>query len=120
VTLKTRLAVAFLAACLLAVGLLMVLSKSAAAARPAVPPPVFKAVRAYWKTAPQRIQAFDVIACETGGAYNTNARNGQYLGMFQMGAWARARYGHGTTARAQARAAYMYWRDSGWSGWACA
>ena len=71
------------------------------------------------ETREQRVEAFDVIACGTGGAYNTNARNGQYLGLFQMGAWARARFGHGQTARAQARAAYRYWRVSGWSGWEC-
>ena len=47
-----------------------------------------------------------MIACETGGHYNTTAKNGQFLGIFQMGTWARARYGHGRSARAQARAAY--------------
>lgn len=88
--------------------------------RPPVPGPVFKAVRTYWRTTPQRVEAFDVIACETGGAYNTNAVNGQYLGLFQMGSYARARFGHGSSAMVQARAAHRYWLVSGWSPWSCA
>lgn len=91
-----------------------------ARARPPVPGPVFKAVRTYWLTRAERVKTFDVIACETGGAYNTNAKNGQFLGLFQMGDWARRRYGHGSTALAQARAAHLYYLESGWSGWACA
>ena len=75
------------------------------------------AVRANWQDRADRVKAFDVIACETGGKFNTTAKNGQFLGLFQMGSWARSRYGHGETARAQARAAYSYWRESGWSGW---
>ena len=48
------------------------------------------------------------------------ARNGQYLGLFQMGRFALARYGHGWNAWAQARAAYRYFRDAGgWSPWSC-
>jgi hypothetical protein len=120
VTLKTRLAVLFISVCLLAVGLLMVLSKSAAAARPAVPPPVYAAVRAYWKTAPQRIQAFDVIACETGGAYNTTAVNGEHVNLFQMGYNERRTYGWhvaGSPARLAARAAHRYWLVAGWRPW---
>ena len=88
-----------------------------ARARPPVPPDVFVAVRSYWHHRADRVRAFDVIACETGGKFNTTATNGQYLGLFQMGSWARSRYGHGETARAQARAAFRYWRESGWSGW---
>jgi hypothetical protein len=39
-----------------------------------------------------------------------------------MGAYARARYGHGSTPMAQARAAYRYYVKSGrdWSPWSCA
>ena len=80
-----------------------------------MPPDVFRAVREQWKTRADRVKAFDVIACETGGRYNTTATNGQYLGIFEMGQWARSQYGHGETARAQARAAYRYWRKSGWA-----
>jgi len=90
-------------------------------ARPPVPPDVFRAVRHYWHTQTERIQAFNIVACETGGAYNTNAQNGQYLGLFQMGSYARARYGHSGTADGQARAAHRYYLDSGrdWSPWSC-
>ncbi len=49
------------------------------------------------------------------------AVNGQYLGLFQMGSYARSRYGHGPDAWTQARAAYRYFVDSGrdWSPWSC-
>jgi hypothetical protein len=64
-------------------------------------------------------QAISVARCESG--LSVNASNGQYLGLFQMGSYARARYGHGSTAMAQARAAYRYFVDSGkdWSPWSC-
>jgi hypothetical protein len=47
------------------------------------------------------------------------AENGQYLGLFQMGSYARARYGHATNAWGQARAAHRYWLAAGWSPWTC-
>jgi hypothetical protein len=47
------------------------------------------------------------------------ARNGQYLGLFQFGSWARARFGFSWSPWEQARAAARYYRHSGWSGWAC-
>jgi len=89
-------------------------------ARPPIPAQVFKAVRAYWVTRADRVKAFDVIACETGGTYSTQASNGQYLGMFQMGSSERERFGHSSTAMGQARAAHRYWLISGWSPWSCA
>lgn len=66
-------------------------------------------------------QAIRVVRCETGGTYSTTAQNGQYLGLFQMGSYARGRYGHSWTALGQARAAYRYFVDSGrdWSPWTC-
>jgi hypothetical protein len=66
-------------------------------------------------------QALRMSYCETGGTYSTTASNGQYLGLFQMGDFARSRYGHGATAWVQARAAYRYFADSGydWSPWEC-
>jgi len=66
-------------------------------------------------------EALGVSGCETGGTYHVGATNGQYQGIFQMGAWERSRYGHGPTALEQARAAYRYFVDSGrdWSPWAC-
>ena len=64
-------------------------------------------------------QAVAVARCESG--LSVWARNGQYLGLFQMGSYARAKYGHGNNAWVQARAANHYFRDSGrdWSPWSC-
>jgi hypothetical protein len=66
-------------------------------------------------------QAIRVASCETGGTFDTNARNGQYLGLFQMGSYERATYGHSATALGQAKAAYRYFVASGkdWSPWSC-
>jgi len=66
-------------------------------------------------------QALSVSYCETGGTYNIWAQNGQYLGLFQMGSFARSRYGHSYNAWGQARSAYRYFVDSGrdWSPWSC-
>jgi len=49
------------------------------------------------------------------------AQNGQYLGLFQMGSSERSRYGHGSGAWEQARAAKRYFVASGrdWSPWSC-
>lgn len=66
-------------------------------------------------------QAIRVGRCESG--LNVYARNGQYLGIWQMGEWARGRYGHSYTVRGQAQAAYRYFRDNGyswWGAWSCA
>lgn len=62
-------------------------------------------------------EALTVARCESG--LSTRARNGQYLGTFQMGDYARSRYGHGDSALEQARAAHAYWEDAGWSPWQC-
>jgi hypothetical protein len=58
-----------------------------------------------------------IVNCETGGSYSPWASNGQYLGMFQMGSYARSRYGHGNNVWAQAKAAYAYFKDAGWAPW---
>jgi hypothetical protein len=64
-------------------------------------------------------EAVNVAWCES--RLTTTARNGQYLGLFQMGETARALYGHGPTAHAQATAAHRYFVRSGrdWSPWGC-
>lgn len=64
-------------------------------------------------------EALRVARCESG--YQTTAQNGQYLGMFQMGTSERRLFGHGSTALAQAKAAYRYFVRSGrdWSPWSC-
>jgi hypothetical protein len=64
-------------------------------------------------------QALAVAWCESG--HQTTARNGQYVGLFQMGDWARAYAGHGDTAYEQAVAAYKLFVRTGrdWSPWSC-
>jgi hypothetical protein len=64
-------------------------------------------------------EALAVAWCES--RHSTTARNGQYLGLFQMGAYERRLFGHGPTARAQAVAAHRYFVRSGrdWSPWSC-
>lgn len=62
-------------------------------------------------------EALAVAKCESG--LSVWAQNGQYLGLFQMGDFARGAYGHSTTPLGQARAAYNYFMDSGWSPWEC-
>ena len=64
-------------------------------------------------------QALRVSWCES--RWYVHATNGQYLGLFQMGSYARSAFGHGPGAWAQARAAYRYFVASGrdWSPWAC-
>ena len=66
-------------------------------------------------------QPLNVSRCESGHSYSINAHNGQYLGMFQMGSYARSLYGHGNTPLIQAVAAYRYFVASGkdWSPWSC-
>ena len=68
---------------------------------------------------PYAAQALRVAWCES--RYSVWAQNGQYLGLFQMGSSARARYGHAWNAWAQAVSAYRYFIDSGrdWSPWTC-
>lgn len=63
-------------------------------------------------------EALRVFWCES--RYDTQARNGQYQGIAQMGQWERSRFGHGDTALEQARAAHRYFVLSGWRPWECA
>lgn len=67
-------------------------------------------------------EAIDVAACETGHTFSTGAKNGQFLGLFQMGWRERATYSYGaySTALDQARAAYRYYvAAGGWGPWQC-
>jgi hypothetical protein len=63
-------------------------------------------------------EALVVFGCESG--LSTTAQNGQYLGLAQMGDYARDRYGHSSTALGQVKAAYAYYREDGWGPWECA
>jgi hypothetical protein len=62
-------------------------------------------------------QALAVARCESN--LSTNAENGQYLGLFQMGSSERRLFGHGADLHAQVRAAHRYFVRSGrdWSPW---
>ena len=64
-------------------------------------------------------EALEVSRCESG--LRTNAQNGQYLGLFQMGSSERRLFGHGDSAAEQARAAHKYFVASGrdWGPWSC-
>jgi hypothetical protein len=64
-------------------------------------------------------EALRVARCESG--MRTDAVNGQYLGLFQMGSQERRLFGHGPSAEEQARAAHRYFVASGrdWSPWSC-
>ncbi len=64
-------------------------------------------------------QALRVAWCES--RMRTDARNGQFAGVFQLGARERALYGDGSSAISQAAAAYAYFVASGrdWSPWQC-
>jgi hypothetical protein len=64
-------------------------------------------------------EAVAVARCES--RLQPWARNGQYLGLFQMGTSERLLFGHGGSAADQARAAFRYFVASGrdWSPWGC-
>jgi hypothetical protein len=63
--------------------------------------------------------AVAVARCES--RLLTWARNGEYLGLFQLGVSERQLFGHGESAVDQARAAHRYFIASGrdWSPWSC-
>jgi hypothetical protein len=63
--------------------------------------------------------AVAVAHCES--RLTTTAQNGQYRGLFQMGSSERNRYGHGSSAYEQAKAAHAYFVASGrdWGPWSC-
>ena len=63
--------------------------------------------------------ALAVAWCES--RLQTTAQNGQYHGLFQMGAHERRLFGHGSSAHEQAAAARRYFVRSGrdWSPWGC-
>lgn len=64
--------------------------------------------------------ALRVAECESGRR-GTRAVNGQYRGLFQMGRWARRKFGHGPCAADQAKAAYRYFVAVGrrFKPWGC-
>ena len=73
------------------------------------------------KPCPLGNEALSVAYCESGPKLWPYARSsGGHLGMFQFGSYARSRYGFSWSPWAQARFAYRYWLDAGWSPWSCA
>lgn len=64
-------------------------------------------------------QAVTVSRCESG--LRTDAENGQYVGLFQMGSSERRIFGHGPSVAEQVTAAHRYFVASGrdWSPWSC-
>lgn len=64
--------------------------------------------------------AIRVARCESGPLLDPRAKNGQYVGTFQLGYAERRRFGHGPGVRQQALAAWRYFRLAGWRPWACA
>jgi len=100
----------------------MTTTTSTAAAR--TPRPHTEARRAYaiCQTFGPRYchQALRVARCESN--LDPKAKNGQYLGVFQMGAHERRTYGHHhSNTWKQAQAAKRYWIATGktWGPWEC-
>lgn len=108
-------------ACVIAAGTLFtaVPAEASYLGVPRPPVKVRKAIRHFWGPDFRERQAIRVAYCES--TYRTTAANGQYRGIFQMGSYERATFGHGSTAWAQAKAAHRYFVVSGkdWSPWAC-
>jgi hypothetical protein len=67
---------------------------------------------------PDGEKAVKVARCES--TMRTQAKRGQFLGLFQMGANERADYGHGPDALAQVKAAFALFQARGWQPWECA
>lgn len=76
-------------------------------------------IRAAWEGTGHEERAVRVARCESG--FNPSARNGQYRGVFQMGAREWATYGRGSAfdAAANIAAARRYWDLAGWRPWQC-
>jgi hypothetical protein len=67
---------------------------------------------------PEGEKAVQVARCES--TMSPDAKKGQFLGLFQMGANERGEYGHGKDPLAQVLAAYELFLDRGWQPWTCA
>jgi hypothetical protein len=58
-----------------------------------------------------------VAHCESEYDVYAVSSSGKYLGLYQMGPEERERFGFRWNKWTQARAAYRYWKISGWSPW---
>ncbi|MGQ0680665.1 MAG: hypothetical protein ACT4OM_13615 [Actinomycetota bacterium] len=63
-------------------------------------------------------KAVQVARCES--ELETTARNGSFLGLFQLGDDERVAFGHGQDALTQIKAAYDLFLSRGWQPWTCA
>jgi hypothetical protein len=66
---------------------------------------------------PECAKAIRVAQCESHLNPFARSQNGLYWGMYQFGAYARARYGFQWNPWGQARAAARMRRAEGWSPW---
>lgn len=116
---ETRLARAA-AGCLVLVACVAVAAAFARPGRPASVP-AYPAALAVCEVFGDRYcgPALRVAWCES--RLDVKARNGQFRGLFQMGAGERRRWGHAGDPWTQASAAYRYFLASGrdWSPWVC-
>lgn len=62
-------------------------------------------------------QAVNVAWCES--RLNPRARNGSYVGVFQLGEHERKAYGHGRSVWAQSIGALLLHAARGWQPWSC-
>ncbi|CAN5756403.1 hypothetical protein BH18ACT15_BH18ACT15_02890 [soil metagenome] len=80
-------------------------------------------IKQVWGPDWREAQALSVASCESG--FRTHAKNGQYLGVFQMGLSERHTFNpnhpYSRSALRQARGAHRYFIASGrdWSPWSC-
>jgi hypothetical protein len=68
-----------------------------------------------WGRAGRASIGLKIAWCESH--WYTTAKNGSHLGLFQMGASERRKFGHGPSPFTQARAALSYYWVSGLSPW---
>jgi len=131
----TPLERALLVAATIAVTTLVCVIAFAGEAKAASRPPcqtAIDAITCYWP-AHSRQYAIRVAECESTASapeyvarkhgLGRWARNGQYIGIFQMGTKERKRYGWyriGAPARIQVRSAMRLYWHRGWQPWACA
>jgi hypothetical protein len=105
---------------LIVMGLLSILpARSHNVQRPAIPAPVFKAVRTYWQTRPERIQAFNVAWCESKFRVRAVSPTGDY-GFMQINRQAHSNWVDFKRIFNPFYSAYVAHRmyvDGGWQPW---
>jgi hypothetical protein len=101
------------ALCILTIGVALGVALNPLTGKPATPG-VAKAIRKVWGADSAR--ALKVAWCESH--WYVWAKNGEHLGVFQMGSYERRTFGGGYGYWAQIRAAHRYYiAVGGWSPW---